>query len=121
MHRGGRARGAVRPEPRAARDPRRLRARGPHPSRGAPPRRGRIAAASVLLVRRGLRRAARLRRVHGKRGGAAATRRPGVRDRGAGRDEGLLTMPNWAFFLMRLALGVGASVFMTWVGNKLSG
>jgi len=30
-------------------------------------------------------------------------------------------MPNWAFFLMRLALGVAASVAMTWVGYKLGG
>jgi len=30
-------------------------------------------------------------------------------------------MPNWAFFLMRLTLGVGASALMTWGGNKLGG
>jgi len=30
-------------------------------------------------------------------------------------------MPNWAFFLMRLSLGVGASILMTWGGNKLGG
>ena len=30
-------------------------------------------------------------------------------------------MPNWAFFLMRLTLGIGASALMTWGGNKLGG
>jgi hypothetical protein len=30
-------------------------------------------------------------------------------------------MPNWAFFLLRLALGVGFSAAMTWGGWKLGG
>lgn len=30
-------------------------------------------------------------------------------------------MPNWALFLIRLALGIGASVAMTWIGWKLGG
>ena len=30
-------------------------------------------------------------------------------------------MPNWVFFLMRLAIGVAVSAAMTWVGYKLGG
>ena len=30
-------------------------------------------------------------------------------------------MPNWAFFLMRLSLGLAASAAMTWIGHKLGG
>ena len=30
-------------------------------------------------------------------------------------------MPNWALFLVRLSLGVAASVAMTWIGWKLGG